>query len=205
MNIGLGFMEIPDTPLSMPDHYGDCGAQYEASVGDGGMVPIADLMDRGIVNGTGGFSDMTEEMRIPTNSTQTQQPGDPTGGGEPFNQITEAIEASYKTMETMKNFVTGGYVMNVIGNLNLQCDNQPALVTVAECDEAYGTDPYTEITYSFPSGASITYPCENPEFGNPIDSPVWNYFRGGFEVAITFLIATTLFYFITGRGTFLSN
>jgi len=38
LNIGLGFMEIPDTPLSMPDHYGDCGAQYEASVGDGGMV-----------------------------------------------------------------------------------------------------------------------------------------------------------------------
>ena len=52
LNIGLGFMEIPDTPLSMPDHYGNCGAQYEAVVGDGGMVPIADLMDRGIGNGT---------------------------------------------------------------------------------------------------------------------------------------------------------
>ena len=76
-------MEIPDTPLSMPDHYGNCGAQYEAAVGDGGMVPIADLMDRGIGNGTAGFSDITEEMRQPTNATATQGAGDPTGGGEP--------------------------------------------------------------------------------------------------------------------------
>ncbi len=205
LNIGLGFMEIPDTPLSMPDHYGNCGAQYEAAVGDGGMVPIGDLMDRGIGNGTAGFSDITEEMRQPTNATATQGAGDPTGGGEPFNQITEAIEASYKTMETMKNFVTGGYVMNVVGNLNLQCDNQPALASIADCDYAWGTESYTPITYSFPSGASKTFPCENPTFGEPISSPVWDYFRGGFEVAITFLIATTLFYFITGRGTFLSN
>ena len=194
MNIGLGFMEIPDTPLSMPAHFGDCGAQYEASVGDGGMVPIGDLMNRGIVNGTSGFGDMTEEMRQPTNSTDTQGIGDPTGGGEPFNQITEAIEASYKTMETMKNFVSGGYVMNVLANLNMECDTQPTLLTLAECQ----ANP--------PAGWNgSTVPCDNPNFGQPVPNVVWDYFSTSFQVVVSFLVVVTLFYFITGRGTFLSN
>lgn len=187
-------MEIPDTPLSMPESFGNCGANFEETAGDGGMVPVEDLMNRGIVNGTSGFSDIKTEMTMPTNSTLTQAPGDPTGGGEPFNQITEAIEASYKTMETMKNFISGGYVMNVIGNINLQCDTQPTLLTLAECQ---ATPPEGWDT--------VTVPCINPNFGEPIDSPVWNYFRGGIEVAVSFLLITTMFYFITGRGTFLSN
>ena len=109
----------------MPDHYGNVLPSTKYLVGDGGMVSDwTELMNRGIEqNGTAGF-DRYGEMRQPTNSTDTQGIGDPTGGGEPFNQITEAIEASYKTMETMKNFVTGGYVMNVVSNLEPgQCDN----------------------------------------------------------------------------------
>ena len=49
LNIGFGLMEIPDTPLSMPESFGNCGASYEQSEGDGGMVPIDELMNRGML------------------------------------------------------------------------------------------------------------------------------------------------------------
>ena len=194
INLGLGFMHIPDTPLSIPEHFGDCGAHYEETAGDGGMVPIGDLATRGIDPNDPGFDDLRGELEQPTNSTQTQQPGDPTGGGEPFNQITEAIDASYKTMETMKNFISGGYVMNVVSNLNLQCDTQPTLKSLAECQAAN------------PVGWNgTTLPCTNPNFGQPVSNAVWDYFTTSFQIVISFLVVVTLFYFITGRGTFLSN
>ena len=194
LNIGIGLMHIPNTPLSVPAGFGECFADYEDVAGDGGMVPIGDLQNRGIDPTAPGFASIGDEMKVPTNSTATQGPGDPTGGGEPFNQITESIEASYKTMETMKNFVTGGYVMNVINNINLQCDTQPTLMTLAECQ---ATPPEGWDT--------VTVPCTNPNFGQPISNPVWDYFSIAFQVIISFLIIITLFYFITGRGTFLSN
>ena len=194
LNLGLGVMHIPDTPLSIPEGFGECIAQYEQTPGDGGMVPLPDLQDRGIDPSDPGFSDMGAELQQPTNATQTQGPGDPTGGGEPFNQITEAIEASYKTIETMKNFVSGGYVMNVVSNINLQCDTQPTLLTLAECQTA---DP--------DGWNSITLPCTNPNFGQPISNAIWDYFSVSFQVVVSFLVVVTLFYFVTGRGTFLSN
>lgn len=187
-------MHVPDTPLSVPEGFGECFADFENTAGDGGMVPIGELQNRGIDPNDPGFTDLGAELQQPTNSTQTQQPGDPTGGGEPFNQITESIEASYKTMEMMKNFVSGGYVMNVVGNLNLQCDTQPTLLTLAECQAAN------------PEGWNgTTLPCTNPNFGQPISNPVWDYFSVSFQVIVSFLVVVTLFYFITGRGTFLSN
>ena len=97
-------------------------------------------------------------------------------------------------METMKNFVSGGYVMNVIGNLNLECDTQPTLLTLAECQ----ANP--------PAGWNgSTVPCDNPNFGQPVPNVVWDYFSTSFQVVVSFLVVVTLFYFITGRGTFLSN
>ena len=193
-NLGLGIMHIPDTPLSVPESFGQCFAEFEESPGDGKMVPIGELDSRGIDPNDPGFSDIRGELEQPTNSTSTQQPGDPTGGGEPFNQITEAIEASYKTMETMKNFVSGGYVMNVLANLNMECDTQPTLLTLAECQ----ANP--------PAGWNgSTVPCDNPNFGQPVPNVVWDYFSTSFQVVVSFLVVVTLFYFITGRGTFLSN
>ena len=194
LNLGLGLMHIPDTPLSVPESFGQCFAEYEIVPGDGGMVPIGELQNRGIDVNDPGFGDMGAELKQPTNSTTTQGPGDPTGGGEPFNQITEAIEASYKSIETMKNFVSGGYVMNVVSNLNLQCDTQPTLLSLAECQ----ANPPTGWDQS-------TVPCTNPNFGEPIQNAVWDYFSVSFQVVISFLVVVTLFYFVTGRGTFLSN
>ena len=198
LNLGFGLMHVPGHPLTIPDSYSECMAQYEDALDDGQMKPISGTDSIGSE-----LDDIAEEMRLPTNSTSTTTP--PSGDGTPFNAITESIEASYKTMETMKNFITGGYVMNVLENLHIQCDNRPTLDTEFECGEAYGSTPYDPITYTFSSGASITYPCENPTFGDPIVEPVWLYFRGGIEVLISFLLIVTLFYFITGRGTFLSN
>ena len=94
----------------------------------------------------------------------------------------------------MKNFVSGGYVMNVVSNLNLECDTQPTLLTLAECQSA-----------SPPGWNGSTLPCVNPNFGQPVQNAVWDYFSVSFQVVISFLVVVTLFYFVTGRGTFLSN
>ena len=167
LNLGFGLMHVPGHPLTIPDSYSECMAQYEDALGDGQMKPIS---------GTGSIGseldDIAEEMRLPTNSTSTTTP--PSGDGTPFNAITESIEASYKTMETMKNFITGGYVMNVLENLHIQCDNRPTLDTEFECGEAYGSTPYDPITYTFSSGASGArrgegLSCSGPVRGRPTE------------------------------------
>ena len=192
LNLGFGLLTIPGTPLSISESFGDCAAQYESASNPSGMRPLAD--------GTGasfGPQGEIDEVKYPTKSTGSTDP--PTIDPTMFNSISEAVDASYKTIETLKNYVTGGHVLNVIQNINLHCDNQPVLSTVAECDEAWDDTPYTEVTYVYSSGASITYPCENPTFGDAIHEPIWLYFRGAVEAIIGFFLLMTLFYFVTGR------
>ena len=43
LNLGLGLMHIPDTPLSVPESFGQCFAEFEETAGDGKMVPIGEL------------------------------------------------------------------------------------------------------------------------------------------------------------------
>ena len=56
------------------------------------------------------ISDTLGELTYPTNSTSTSS--GPTGDGNIINSITDFTEATGKTIETIKNFMGGTYVID---------------------------------------------------------------------------------------------
>ena len=167
------------------------------------VAPAVDpVIGRGIT-GLTDMADVEQEMRHPTNSTDT----DPSwlGDENPFNAISEAASRGWKGMETMMNIVTGGYIMDIIEHttLNCQLDSKAFLTTQAECDLQAPPDNVA--------------PCENATYGmwvDPMDcapepagtcNAMWNTFKGGIQVIFGMLLVITIFYWITGRGHMLSS
>ena len=66
------------------------------------------------------IDDVVGEISYPTNATQTT--GGIIGDNSILNSITEATEATFKTLETIKNFLGGTYIMDVMQNITLGCD-----------------------------------------------------------------------------------
>ena len=66
------------------------------------------------------LDDVVGELTYPTNATNTD--GGQTGDGNIFNSITEATEATWKTLETAKNFIGGTYVIDVFRNFSVGCE-----------------------------------------------------------------------------------
>lgn len=103
VNISLGILTISPSPLYVENN---CFYPDET----------APNVDPAIEITGSNMTSLIGETSIPTNSTVT----DPLwGSGEPFNAITEPFEQSYKSLETVKNIVTGGFVVKVIKNVGL--------------------------------------------------------------------------------------
>ena len=133
INLSLGLLYIPGSPISISQS----SCFYPEEAADGTARPGADPVNPdGIVyymNGTAYVKTTDElgrELMYPTNSTQTA-PGVWEGTGEWFGAITEPIERQYKALEVMLNMLTGGYIIDTINHMNIDCamDNDPASST----------------------------------------------------------------------------
>lgn len=142
-------------------------------------------------DGTVDENDPSEQRYGP--SGQMINPQDPTGDasgtiGTIFDPITESVEGGYQILNTMKNFIAGGYITGVLEHLTLTCNFEGSPLQ-------YIGDPANE----------VPNPDYNPNFGEPIQNEVWGYFMGGIQVIFGFLLALTLFNWLTGRSTDLGS
>ena len=165
LNFGLGVTSIADTPLSIPTTHERCYADHTES-GQGGLdlIVVYDNATGTYIPPSGSIGEDVGEIvdNIRTDST----PGS-TGAPGPFDPILDFTDQSYAILTTMKNFIAGGFITDVLMHINLHCD----------------TDP------------------DSPTYGEPIQNEVWMYFVGGIQVIFGFLLALTLFNWLTGRST----
>lgn len=234
VNFGLGMTTIVDTPLSIPTQYERCFADFTDS-GQGGMdLMVTWIGDDGIDNDNDGQIDEADEQvwappagslgdvldevievdswwgddgvdndldgtideadeQIYGPSGQTINPQDPSGGltgtiGTFFDPITESVEGGYSILNTMKNFIAGGFIADVLGHITLTCDFTGSPIQFLDA-------PANE----------VPNPDYNPDFGSPIQNEVWSYFLGGVQIIFGFLLALTLFNWLTGRSTDLGS
>ena len=172
INVALGLVTgVDGSPLKV-NMAGDCdpypetvyGADVNDLDGDGDTTEIIRLSgapDIDPVIGSGISEDMdelTEEMRRPTNSTDTDSSYQ--GDGNPFNAITDPILRGWKSMETMLNVVSGGYIFDIIENTTLDCqlDKRAFLTDDADCLAVKQADGSNH-------SPLLTAPCENPFYG----------------------------------------
>lgn len=122
MNVMFGIGALGANAYENPLHIGGCYWDDSAA--------IAQTPDPVEYKGGGeSLDDVVGELTYPTNSTNVT--GGTTGDGNIFNSIQEATEATWKTLETAKNFLGGTYVIDVFQNLTTGCDvvydeNEPA-------------------------------------------------------------------------------
>lgn len=201
VNFGLGITTIADTPLSIPTTYERCYADYTQMdtlvvfYGDDGIdndgdtsIDEADEQIWGVPAGGMG-EDIQSMVNIgdpPTGSII--DPNDPTGQasgtiGTPFDPIVESVEGGYAILVTMKNFIAGGYIADVLGHITLTCNFEGS-----------------PIQYLDAPANEVLNPDYNADFGSPIQNEVWAYFLGGIQVIFGFLLALTLFNWLTGRN-----
>jgi hypothetical protein len=99
----------------------------------------------------------------------------PESGGTIFDPITQTLERSADTIDTMINLATGGYILNLADRVMIQC--------------SLDADPNSD-----------TYQQYIPE-----SNPVWDAFKLMFRGIIVVLTSLTIFYWISGRGHILSS
>lgn len=111
VNLALGILTIDPSPLYITDNCYFPSTELDESGNRIGGAPQIDPAE--LTSGTP-MTDLVDEMANPTNSTST----DPTYGlGETLNTFTDPFAQTYKSLETMKNFVTGGFVLEVLRNV----------------------------------------------------------------------------------------
>ena len=113
LNVVFGLGAMGANVYENPMHIGGCYWDDTAS--------IAQTPDPVEYQGQGEtLDDVVGELTYPTNATNTS--GGLTGDGSILNSITEATEATWKTLETAKNFLGGTYVIDVFQNITTGCD-----------------------------------------------------------------------------------
>lgn len=99
----------------------------------------------------------------------------PESGGTIFDPITQTLERSADSIDTMVDMVTGGYILSFADKVVISCglDTNPE------------SETYNQII--------------------PIENPVWDAFKLTFRAIIVVLTTLTLFYWLSGRGHILSS
>ncbi len=171
INFGLGITTIADTPLAIPSTHERCFVDYTDNTPENGdLQPIVVYNNATGVwePGTGSVGenvgDIVQNIKDDTTPGTGAVPG-------PFDPILDFTDQSYAIITTMKNFIAGGFITDVLSHISLTCDMDP----------------------------------NSPTFGEPIDNEVWNYFVAGIQVIFGFLLALTLFNWLTGRSTDLGS
>ena len=176
INFGLGILTVSGTPLTAPPNLQDCFL-------DRSVVPLindtttAGSLGNNVLQAKG-------EFMIPVNNTAAGSPIGGTGLGPDSSQQLDQIEEFnpfiiVNALITMKNFATGGHIMEVVDNMTFQCD--------------------------FTGSPDPTAPDYNPDYGTAVTPEVWNYFTDGVEIIVGILLVITLWYWISGKAHILSS
>jgi len=176
INFGLGILTVAGTPLTAPPNLQDCFL-------DRGNVS---LINNTQVAGSLGNNvlQVKSEFMVPVNNTAAGSPIGETGLGPDSSQELNQLEdfnpfIIVNALVTMKNFATGGHIMEVIDNMAVQCD--------------------------FTGSPDPTSPDYNDQYGTAVTPEVWNYFTDGFEIIVGILLVITLWYWISGKAHILSS
>jgi hypothetical protein len=169
LNFALGIGSIPDTPLTIPDAYQKCYLDSELT-----ELFTYNSSTNEYEPKVGAFSEDVYLLTQNLNSTG-------------YDPILENIEGVYQAGVTLKNFLLGGYVINVIDNISFSCLNSNGEPNYTDTNENGQIDP---ISADNPTGDLIT----------PVDSAVWQYFKAGLQIIFGLLLAFLIFYIVTGKS-----
>lgn len=157
LNFGLGIAHIPGTPISLSDATTtqdiSCFNDFEAN----GMLTYVNATDAsgnptGVYSGlrgdydpnyvwtngfgetvTGGYPNAVDVgMWVPTSQTDTILDLNQNVNSTGYDPITQSVEQLYQAGETFKNFVAGGYVVNILDHISLTCDFDPESATFGQ-------------------------------------------------------------------------
>lgn len=120
LNLGLGFTAIPDTPLHI-DNAQTAALQNCFTLSQESMVVYDTATSSWVPN-------VDSNNIVGDGETGTQQIaglenyisefGDPTT----YDPITDAVDASFSTLDFFKGIVLGGFITNAIDSITLTCD-----------------------------------------------------------------------------------
>ena len=218
INICLGLVYVPGSPISISEsscYYPEYGTDSEGNQIDRpGTGPVSSDGILYYMNGTAYVKttdDLGRELLYPTNSTQVS-PGVWEGTGEWFGAITEPIERQYKSLETMGNMLTGGYIIDTLNHMNIDCimDNDPTSAThgkLIRASTGYCTTFAANSTNPIYNTGISSADCATASgiWAGDDANVMWDYLKGGLQSVIGFLVALTIFYWVTGRGHILSS
>lgn len=185
INFGMGILTVAGTPLTAPPNLQDCFLDRTQ------VSLINDTTTAGSLGNS--VLQAKSEFMIPKNNTETGSPIGATGLGPDNSEQLDQIEEFnpfiiVNALITMKNFATGGHIMEVVDNMTFQCD--------------FTGSPNQ---YLDPPTNSIVNPDYNANYGQAVTPEVWNYFTDGVEIIVGILLVITLWYWISGKAHILSS
>ncbi|MCW4040549.1 MAG: hypothetical protein NWE83_07335 [Candidatus Bathyarchaeota archaeon] len=152
LNFGMGIAHIPGTPLSITDAYNSNNMSCFNDFAANGMLTYHNST-QGVVNGVApmsGTSGNFDGYWTPTANHQNILDLGTNVNATGYNPITEAIESSYQAGETVKDFVLGGYITNILDHVSLNCDFDPNSPT-------YGQAIDTAVWQYFKTGINVIF------------------------------------------------
>lgn len=167
INFALGLGHIEGTPITIPEALQTCYLNYDQAK----IVGYNSTSNEYYPIGTG-----QEIVDLQTGLNGT--------GG--FDPITEQIEGVYQTGVTIRNFLLGGYIVNVLDNISFQC------VWVDGDENGNGI-------YEPELGELADGEIQVGEISTKDSNEVLMYFKVGVQVLFGFLLVLLIFYIITGK------
>lgn len=144
------------------------GSPYATTLGGGGSCLPHTFTEDDIVN-LSPDGDGTTTTQLLGNVTN------PESGGTIFDPITQTLERSADSIDTMIDLATGGYILNLADKVVISC----------EIDQDPQSETHNQIV--------------------PVVNPVWDAFKLIFRAIIVVLTTLTIFYWLSGRGHILSS
>ena len=147
INFGLGITTIADTPLAIPTTHERCFIDYTDNAPGNQLQPIV-VYDNStgtwVSTGPGeAIDDIVSDIEGGTTPGSSGAPG-------PFDPIIDFTDQSYAILNTMKNFIAGGFVTDVLAHISLSCDMDPESPT-------YGEPIQNEVWSYFVGGIQVIF------------------------------------------------
>lgn len=174
----------------IPGHAASTYSCYYPQVTAVEIDPLKEATGQDLLDQTTGESDLISDLQDPTNDSNTGE-----GDGTPLDSFTQTAEILARSVDLIKNFLTGGYVVNTLGNLVIGCD--------ITCDEALidtvddGVDHPTQCDIHGTASFSYDY--------NPATNDIWVMFSWGIQLVVLTLLAYTLLTLVVGPRFQLGN
>lgn len=147
INFGLGITTIADTPLAIPSTHERCFIDYtDNAPGD----PLQTIVIYNNATGVWEASDHSQAIDDIVSDIEGDTTPGTTGAPGPFDPIIDFTDQSYAILNTMKNFIAGGFITDVLSHISLSCDMDPESPT-------YGEPIQNEVWSYFVGGIQVIF------------------------------------------------